>query len=193
MSSTKEYLLQKDILNRLRREGKATFTKTSFIQAVNRGIIPFHMFDGFKKKQYVYDEVVKAIGDAGIGKPSESKNHKLDDLPNPQEGESKEEYGERVKELGDEPTLTDANIYKTLYAGKLEKLKFERESGLVISRELVEDKAFAVSRSIRDKILSIPERMSNELASINDAHIIKELLYKEFGMMLDGFSEDSFL
>ncbi len=205
---------QKEVLNLLHKHGVAKFKASSFSEAVGRGQIPYHNEDGVRNKLYDYDEVANAIKRAGIGgvvirglrdvEPDDPKliknkkkkrlKDKLDDLPPPEKGQSKDEYGELViTELGSKPTITDANIYKTLYSGKLEKLKYEKEEGLLISREEVENKAFNVSRAIRDKILSIPERMSNELASITDAHTIKELLYKEFGMMLDGFSKDSFL
>jgi len=198
---------QKEVLKLLKKKGVATFNKSSFSEAVKRGQIPYRTEEGVHNKLYFYPEVAKAIKQAGIGgikgvdKPKidditdpPSTQSKLNDLPDPRNGQSEDEYKEIVaKQLGEDATITDANIFKTIYAGKLEKLKYEKELGLLIPREEVEDKAFSVSRAIRDKILSIPERMSSELASIDDPHVIKELLYKEFGMMLDGFSEDSFL
>lgn len=200
---------QKEVLKLLKKRGVATFNKSSFSEAVKRGQIPFRNEDGVYNKLYHYPDVANAIKRAGIGgvvirglrdvEPEDitqppTVQNKLEDLPKPKSGQTKEDYGNVVvKELGSDATITDANIFKTIYSGKLEQIKYEKELGLLISREEVEDKAFTVSRAIRDKILSIPERMSNELASINDPYVIKELLYKEFGMMLDGFSKDSFL
>lgn len=184
---------QKQVLKKLQDNNIVTFKKASFSEAVQIGKIPFRREAGVKQKMYDYDEVKEAIIKAGIGAPPTTVQ-KLDKIEPPKEGEDKQEYGERViAELGEKPTLTDANIYKTLYAGKMEKLKYERESGLLIAKSDVESKAFSVSRAIRDKILTIPERMSNELASIDDAHTIKELLYKEFNILLEGFSEASFI
>ena len=184
---------KKEVYEKLYKAGLITFSKPSFSEAVKIGKIPFVTEEGVKHKLYEYDAVAKAIKDAGIGKPR-TMTQKLDNLPPPTKGQDKEEYGSlMVDELGEKPTLTDANIYKTLYTGKLEKLKYEKEVGTLIEKEQVEDKAFTVARTIRDKILSIPERMSNELASIDDAHTIKELLYKEFEILLDGFSKDSFI
>ncbi len=193
---------QKEVLKLLVKNGVATFKKASFSEAVKIGKIPYRTEQGVKSKLYHYPDVKNAILKAGIGKPPAKEditnppnNHeKLDRLPDPQPNQSKDEYRDLVMdELGEDVTLTDANTFKAVYQGKLEKLKYEKEQGLLIPRDEVEDKAFSVSRAIRDKILSIPERMSNELASMNDPHIIKELLYKEFNMMLDGFSEDSFI
>jgi hypothetical protein len=183
---------QKEVLKLLYKNNIATFNKSSFSEAVSRGQIPYHYEDGVKTKLYDYDEVVEAIKKAGIGKPP-SLIEKLDKAPPPKAGQTKEEYGEQiVHELGEKPSVTDANIYKTIYQGKIEKIKYEKLMGELIPREAVENKAFETARAIRDKILTIPERLSNELASISDAHQIKELLFKEFEMLLDGFSEESF-
>jgi hypothetical protein len=181
-------LSQKKVLKKLTKNGIVTFTRTPFAEAVNKGVIPHQMVDGFKDKLFDYDDCVKAIKKAGIGNPPKS----IEQLPDIKEGQSKDDYELEVKALGLEPTLTDANIYKTLYVGKLEKLKYEREVGLLILRSEVEDKAFTTARHIRNKILTIPERLSNELASMSAAHAIKELLFKEFEILLDGFSEESF-
>lgn len=190
-----ELLCQKDLLIKLKKHKIANFKPPSFVEAVNRGQISYSMNANNTRKLYNYKTVKKEIIQAGIGglvnKPTTKD---LDKLSDPKGGQTIQEYGETVvAELGTKPTITDANIYKTLYQGKLEKIKYEKERSILINREEVEDKAFSVSRSIRDKILSIPERMSNELASMTDAHDIKELLYKEFNKLLDGFSKDSFL
>ena len=200
---------QKEVLKLLKKKGVATFNKSSFSEAVKRGQIPYRTEKGVHNKLYFYPEVADAIKKAGIGgvvikglrdvdvediTDPPSIQDKINDIPDPRKDQTDEEYQEIVvKSIGEDATITDANIFHKIYQGKLEKIKYEKELGLLISREEVEDKAFSVSRAIRDKILSIPERMSSELASIDDPHVVKELLYKEFGMMLDGFSKDSFL
>ena len=185
-------LTQKDVLKKLTKAGLVTFKKSAFIEAVQRGQIPYEYVEGSKGKRYNYTLVAESISQAGIGKPI-SKANDLDSLPDPKSGQSSTEYGEEIMALGEKPTLTDANIYKTLYTGKLEKLKYEQMVGGLISRDEVEDKAFSVARVIRNKLLTIPERLSNELASISDAHQIKELLFKEFNILLDDLSKDTFV
>lgn len=181
---------QKEVLKKLKKEGVVTFTKTPFLEAVKRGTIPYTHEDGVKSKMYDYDAVVKAIVSAGIGNPPKSP----EDIPDPDDFESEEEYIAHLKKkIKKNPTLTDANIIKTIFAGKREQLKYEEEMGLLVSQSEVESKAFNVSRSIRDKIMSIPERLANEIATMNNPHQVKELLYKEFGVLLEGFSEDSYL
>ncbi len=193
---------QKEVLKLLKQKGVATFNKSSFSEAVKRGQIPYRTEKGVHNKLYCYADVAKAIKKAGIGglkgvsKPKvdditdpPSIQDKINDIPDPRQGQSQEEYKEIVAtQLGADATITDANIFKVIYQGKLEKIKYEKELGQLISREEVENKAFKVSRAIRDKILSIPERMSSELASIDNPHVVKELLYKEFGLALTELS-----
>jgi len=191
---------QKEVLKLLYRNGIATFKAGSFSEAVKRGQIPYRTEKGSKKKWYHYKDVEKAIIKAGIGgvKPETYKKmpttKKLDTLKPPSKNETPTEYGSVVvKELGSEPSLTDVNIFKAIYTGKLEQLKYEKESGQLIRKEEVEDTAFIVARTIRDKLMAIPERLSDELASISDSYVIKEMLYKELNKLLEGFSENSFL
>jgi len=191
---------QKEVLKLLYKNGIATFKAGSFSEAVKKGQIPYRTEKGSNRKWYNYNDVKNAIIKAGIGgvKPDTYKklstSKKLDMLKPPSNNENPIEYGSvAVKELGSDPTLTDVNIFKAIYTGKLEQLKYERESGQLVRKEDVENTAFIVARTIRDKILAIPERLSDELASINDSYVIKEMLYKEFNKLLEGFSEDSFL
>ena len=201
---------QKDILALLHKRGVATFTAPSFSEAVSRGQIPYHYEDGKKTKSYIYDEVVEAITRAGIGnsarlsashdkkkkKKDKTKKFKeavarLDKLPEPDVNQTPKEYADDANIPTDISTITDANIYKTIYQGKLEKLKYEKAMGELISRDDVQNKAFATARIIRDKLLSIPERLSNELATMNDPYIIKEMLYKEVNLLLEDLSTTS--
>jgi len=185
-------MIQKDILARLAKDGRATFTKTSFIQAVNRGTIPYHSLAGAKKKYYDYAEVSKALKVSGIGKPV-STHDKINKLPDPKAGQTQEEFMDEIKELDSSATITEANIYKTIYQGKMVKNEYDLQQGNLILRAEVENKAFIASRAIRDKILTQPERLANELATMTNAHEIKEFLYKESLSMLNGFSQDSFV
>lgn len=183
----------KEVLKELTENKIVTFKKVAFSEAVTAGIIPHKKIDGVKKKMYDYDDVKVAIINAGIGNPPPPEET-LEDLPEQKDGQSDEEYLIEIeKRFKKAPTLTDANIIKTIVGARHAQLKLDEDLGLLVKRSIVENKAFTVSRSIRDKILTIPERLANELATISDPHKVKELLYKEFGILLTGFSEESFL
>jgi len=179
---------QKEILDLLKKDKIASLNAASFSEAVSRGRIPFRTKPNSKRKWYCYEDVKKAMIKGNVA------NASLSSLKAPSNSETPIEYGAiAVKQLGSEPTLADVNIFKAIYTGKLEQLKYERESEQLIRKENVENTAFIVARTIRDKLMAIPERLSDELASISDSYVIKEMLYKELNKLLEGFSEDSFI
>ena len=186
-------LTQKEVLAQLIKNKIVTFTKQSFSEAVSIGVIPYVTQGAKNRKMYNYDDVKRAIQKAGIGNPPPTIPQQIDKATPPKKGQDPIEYGTQVAdELGSNPTLPEANTFKAIYQGKLEKIKYEKELGKLVDRDLVETTAFTVARTIRDKAMAIPERLSDELASINEPHVIKEMLYKEIMTMLDGFDAESF-
>lgn len=181
----------KEVLTQLKKNGVVTFSKVAFSQHVTAGVIPHRREDGVKSKLYHYGDVEKAIIKAGIGKPKDILDP-LKKLPS-KTTESDEEYLEEIKlNFHEGMSLTDANIIKTVVMAKREQIKLAEEEGNLVSREEMENTAYTVARVIRDKLMTTPERLSNELANMDDPHQIKELLYKEFNTILLGFSEESF-
>lgn len=174
-----DLIKMKVVLEKLKEDGIVEVSKQAFYESVKRGTMPHHKPKGSKFKLYDYSTVVYCIKSGGMFGYTAG-------------GLNTEEEADLEQRFKDNPTLTDANILKTIVTTKREKAKLAEEEGKVIAREVVEDKAFTVARIIRDKILSIPERMANELASIDNPHVIKELLYKEFGVLLEGLSKESF-
>ncbi len=81
--------------------------------------------------------------------------------------------------LGLEPSLNEANIFYTIYRGKLAQQKFDIEAEKLVYKEDIENKAFSAARVIRDQLLTMPEKMSAELSTMTDAVEIRELLYEE--------------
>lgn len=174
---------------KLVEDGHVTFSREAFDAGVKRGVIPYELEekDGVRaRKKFIYEDVVKALKESGIGKPAIKPPTEIENLPLPEEGESPEQYAGR---LSANPSLTEVNIYHNLYKGKLQELKYLEESGRLIEREEVEDTAFQVARVIRDKMMTIPERLSAELASMDNPHEIKEFLYKEIGLVLETLKE----
>ena len=183
---------QRDILIKLKKNNIANFTNPSFVGAVNKGQIPIAETKS-NVKFYYYKDVKKAILKAGIGGIHTNRGKvfkQLDTIPPPTSTTTADNYGEDVvAKLKSNPTITDVNIYKAIYSGKLEQLKYEKEQNLLIKKDVVEEKAYSVARIIRDKINTIPERLSNELATMTDPHAVKELLFSEFSKLLSDFSE----
>lgn len=187
---------QVEVLKRLREEGHATFTKTSFIEGVRRGTIPHIVLDGEKRKKYKYTDVVKAIKKAGIGKPSKNTKQRIEELPpipNTEDIQDAEAYSKKILDLASETSITEVNIVKGIWEGKQKQLNYEKDAGLYILRSEVEDQAFTTSRIIRDKLVSLPDRVKHILATINDPHVVGEKLFAEINVILSDLSKESFI
>lgn len=82
-------------------------------------------------------------------------------------------------------TFSEARTLKENYSARLAKIKFEEESGRLIPAEQAKSDAFRLSRTVRNQILALPDRISAELASMTDAHAINLKLKKEFTECLE--------
>lgn len=109
-----------------------------------------------------------------LDKPKQKPNAKTK-TPDPVEdpvgdGESISSNGQR---------LTMARTAETTYRAKISKLKFEEMSGNLISVEAARNAFFQVATSAREKILSIPDRVSETVAAVSDPWEIREILENE--------------
>ena len=201
-----DLLRQSEVHKLLKEEGLLTIGRKSFSGLVNGGKIPvFTTVGADERKMFKYDDVANALLKGGYGKPTakskliEAKVSKAEEefIIRANTGDDKEELISSLHEayvtFKEEQTLTNANIINAILKSMRDKLKLDEEKGLVIARAEVEDKAFVVARSIRNKLLTLPERIANELAVVSDAHTIKEMLYAEFELVLTGLSKDSFI
>ncbi len=180
------------VLRQLKAEGLVDVQKATFSKAVRVGNIPHQKVDGIDKRMYDYEAVVFAIKSGNYF--GYNKNLKVNrKSPKKVEEEQLESIETLRARLKEEPILVDANTLKAVIQSDRDQLKLDEEKGLVIARAEVEDKAFVVARSIRNKLLTLPERIANELAVVSDAHTIKEMLYAEFELVLTGLSKDSFI
>jgi len=79
-----------------------------------------------------------------------------------------------------------ARSLKMAYQAKREQLEYEQEAGRLIGREEVGAALFAVARSTRDRILQVPERLANELASERSPRKVAKLLGAALEEALEG-------
>ena len=175
---------QSAVHRQLVEKGVVTYSRPYFAKLVKEGKIPYTEVNG--KKTFDYKKVKNSLGDSQlrVGKPHNAKK-KLDDLEPPKEGQSPEDYkNEIATELGANPTLADSKTFLTIYQGKIAQQKFDIEASKLVYRDEVEQKAFIVARVIRDQMLTLPERLSGELASSTDPKEIKEIMYKEINEVL---------
>lgn len=94
-------------------------------------------------------------------------------------------------------SLYEARTARANFAARREKIAVERErlelaekQGKLIDRMLVESAWFEKGRMIRDRMLSIPDRLSALLASISDAARVHELLDSEMRKALNDVADE---
>ncbi len=73
----------------------------------------------------------------------------------------------------------------THWSAECKRLKVMQLNGALIDANEVERNAFDQARLLRDALLSIPDRVSAEVAVIKDVTKIKEILLREFVHILD--------
>lgn len=86
-------------------------------------------------------------------------------------------------------TLVAASTaHKALQAQKLQ-MELDKERGLLISRAEVNDQLFTASRALREVLLSLPERLSGELAMLDDPAAVQAYLDKAINSALSAIAE----
>jgi len=99
----------------------------------------------------------------------------------------------RDEELAEKNTkATDfakARAASQIYDARLKKLRYEEKAGNLVPARDVEDAAHKALRCIRDACLSIPSRVSNQIASETNAERIYQLLEKEISAVFEDFAE----
>jgi phage terminase Nu1 subunit (DNA packaging protein) len=92
---------------------------------------------------------------------------------------------------GQQPTsYAQARLADMVYRAKLRRLDYETRSGRLISADEVKSKWFVITRQIRDKFLSVPSKLSPQLAALNDAREVRELLDAEIESILRALQDD---
>lgn len=87
--------------------------------------------------------------------------------------------------------LIVAKTANETYKAKLAKLDFEKKAGALISLEAARAAFFQVASNARERILSIPDRVSELLAAKTDPHEIREELEKELREALTEISAEA--
>jgi phenylalanyl-tRNA synthetase alpha subunit len=185
--AVKRDLRQVEVLRKLEEHG-IKMTRQLFRQHCIAGNVEYDTEQtkhGYPIRYFNFEEVYRVIKERGYGdhsgvlKKATRQSDTTDISDRPFDPEK------------DKPTtLVEANTVKSVYQGKLQELKYKIEEGELVERHKVEDYAFRTARVIRDKLLSIPERLSNELYTMESSHAIRERLYEEIIATLENLSED---
>ena len=86
-------------------------------------------------------------------------------------------------------SLTEAQKLDREYQAALRKLAYQEKAGELVSKAQIEKEAFDTARRVRDALMSIPGRISAQLAAMDDRDQIHTMLTKEIRQTLTGLSE----
>ena len=79
---------------------------------------------------------------------------------------------------------------RLIWQAKRAKLEYEQLEGSLVYAKDVEVAAFETARLVRDKIQTIPNRVSAILAAISDPVKVREILEKEIRIALETLSKE---
>lgn len=85
-------------------------------------------------------------------------------------------------------TYHQSRSIKEAYSARLQRLAYEEKLGKLINVEKVRVAAFNTARIVRDAILSVPDRISHEIASIQDPHDVHIRMTEALIEALEGLS-----
>ena len=97
-----------------------------------------------------------------------------------------EELERREPEISVEgSTYSNSRALRESYQAKIARLEYEKLSGSLVPIEEVKAEAFKLSRTVRDAILNIPDRISAQLAAESDQHKVYSILTDELTRALE--------
>jgi len=109
---------------------------------------------------------------------------KLKTKPTPEEQQEAIE----AAELDPGQSLSESQRQKALYDAAIRKLDLDERAGESLKAADVEKDAFEMARRVRDAILNVPNRISPEIASMTDVHLVSEKLTTELVAALEELS-----
>jgi len=121
---------------------------------------------------------------------SKSADKQPDERPNRKKKPTKEDRQRTIEaaELDPEQSLAESQRQKALYDAAIRKLDLDERSGEIIKKEDVEKQYFEIARRVRDSILNVPSRISAEISSMTDVHLVSEKMITELTSALEELS-----
>lgn len=104
-----------------------------------------------------------------------------------QESGQRSEKVDRADQLSQ--SYSQSRAVRETYNARLAKLSYEERSGTLVNAQEVQNEAFKIGRVIRDSLLSIPDRVSAELAAETNQFKLHARLTEEIRKALIGLKE----
>jgi len=140
---------------------QAGMMSVSLHRMAREGKIPYKVIDG---ERHVDPKILDPVLNPKKGKPKKAKKSALTD--------------ENID-------ILEADRRKKVFEAKLKELQVREREGELISSDKVKKIVYEMVRKSRDSILSIPNRLSPELAAETDPFKVEQMLTKELKQALE--------
>lgn len=88
--------------------------------------------------------------------------------------------------------IARSNAIRAYYAALREKAAYEEVQGTLIKREDVERVAFTMYRTVRDRLLALPDRVGPMVAGTNDVPLAIKAIRDEVMLVLNELGDGTF-
>lgn len=87
------------------------------------------------------------------------------------------------------PSYQESRAIREAYQARLAKIEYEERSGRLVDGSKVNQDAFKAARSVRNSLLSLPDRISAELAAERDQFKVRKRLDEEIRQSLQMLAD----
>jgi phage terminase Nu1 subunit (DNA packaging protein) len=135
----------------------------------------------------------------GVAKPSVTRAVKVGRIRFDEDGKTDLEVasaqwrgeipGPRDKAVGDGPSYDRSRAEKEAAQARLATLKADELEGLLVRADEVEAEWFRILRSLRDRLLGVPDRLAILVAAETDEHAVRVMLDAEIRESLSAVAD----
>lgn len=173
--------MEKEIISVLEFSKRVGVGEKTIRDAIRLGKIVAGLDTSGKKPKIIYDIALKEVEEMGIGVKSKSlrtDKSLLDDVSDFEEEDNEESLANLKTLTVGIASYKESKRREAFYESELSRLEYEEKEGNLVKKDQVYKELFDFGSEIRSKILSIPDRITDELISVaDDRDAFYQLLY----------------
>lgn len=97
--------------------------------------------------------------------------------------------GTKEMAKGENSNFQKARAHKEFYNAKIAELDFNERAGRLVSADRVKAESFKIGRRVRDSLMSVPERVAAELATMTEPRAISIYLKEQLAGALKDLGD----
>lgn len=173
--------MEKEIISVLEFSKRVGVGEKTIRDAIRLGKIFAGLDTSGKKPKIIYPIALKEVEEMGIGVKSKSlrtDKSLLDDVSDFEEEDNEESLANLKTLTVGIASYKESKRREAFYESELSRLEYEEKEGNLVKKDQVYKELFDFGSEIRSKILSIPDRITDELISVaDDRDAFYQLLY----------------